>query len=579
MQICLPKEQVERFVRSLKEGRIIPEKLGDMTSNERRTFFSEIVGLEDARSVNALFESKLLLKNQKQGLVTWAKTVAGLKEPVRRDMISRIEKMEKVLDSKEEAMFLEDLASQKLGTDVTYAEAKQIMEMSKDLTEAKIEAKKVVDKPGYDVKKESISDKKIRTEYGVKLVLMQEYVLDLKGGKTTLTQDIINAIKDPKKFPIFAANVTKSIVASLDNSFFLNQGIFALFDYKTSGMWFNVFKKSFGDIGIALKGGDPVIGIKGDIYSRPNALNGNYERMKLAIEIATEEAIPTTIGEKLPIVGRFFKASNSAYNGAALRLRADIADMKIKQWEKNGQNLKDREVAQSLGNSVNAFTGRGDTGVLTGENVNAFVFSVKFAKSKFDVLTSHLLSSKVDAFTKQQAALSLLRMTGASAATMALSETINPGSTELDPRGTNFGKIKIGNTWYPTALSGAGIPNLVARTLIQTTHNGKWGLWMKNNKGVYTNLLAGKYGQLTARDIAEGYFEGKGSPIVRALLDTWNGKDFQGNKSTPGNVAQNLITPITIGNVYYAFDNPKEEYPFFNALMAALGSSPSIPKK
>jgi hypothetical protein len=118
MQICLPKQQVERFVKALREGRIIPETLAEMSSKERRSFFSEIVGPEDAASVNSLFESKLLLKNQKAGMVTWAKTVAGLKEPARRSMIERIERMEKVLDPKEEAMFLEDLASQKLGTDV-----------------------------------------------------------------------------------------------------------------------------------------------------------------------------------------------------------------------------------------------------------------------------------------------------------------------------------------------------------------------------------------------------------------------------------------------------------------------------
>jgi hypothetical protein len=251
--------------------------------------------------------------------------------------------------------------------------------------------------------------------------------------------------------------------------------------------------------------------------------------------------------------------------------------MKIKEWEKNGMNLKDKEVAQSLGSSINAFTGRGDV-ALNGESVNALVFSIRFAKSKFDVLTAHIMSDKVDAYTKKQAALSLLRIIGTAGATMALSEGINPGSTELDPRGTNFGKIKIGNTWYPTPLAFGGIPNLLARTLMPTTHNGKWGLWMKNGKGKWTNLLSGKYGAVTAKDIAEGYFEGKSSPLVRSILDTWNGKDFNGNKSTPANVAKNLVTPITIGSVANSFDNPKEEYPFFNAFMTAIGSNPSVPK-
>jgi hypothetical protein len=153
------------------------------------------------------------------------------------------------------------------------------MDMSRGVSESKIKAKEIVEKPGFDLKKESKADKITRTEYGIKLELMKEYISDLKNGKSSLSADLIEGLKDWKKLPVFTSSLAKSIVASFDNSFFLNQGIFALFDPKTTGMWFNVFKKSFGDIGTALKGSDPVVGIKGEIYSRPNALNGNYERM------------------------------------------------------------------------------------------------------------------------------------------------------------------------------------------------------------------------------------------------------------------------------------------------------------
>ena len=86
---CLPKEFSTKFLNSLREGKIIPEKLMDMSSAERRTFFESIVG-ENAQSVNALFESKLLLKDQKRGLVTWAKQITGISEAARRDMLSKI---------------------------------------------------------------------------------------------------------------------------------------------------------------------------------------------------------------------------------------------------------------------------------------------------------------------------------------------------------------------------------------------------------------------------------------------------------------------------------------------------------
>src|SRR3990167_2094958 len=361
-RFCLPTFAVSEFISKLKSGELNIEKLSDpkISSAERRAVFQKHFGESNAKQMNALFESKLILKNQQAGMINFIKQIAGLKPEVKRDMISKIERLEKILTPSEERAFLNDLADQKLGINVTEGEVKNILEFSKDTAEAKIKAKEIVEKPGYNLKKETPQERQTRTEYGVKLALYKEYLAGLKiGGETSITRDFINAFKDPKKLPIFIGNVTKSLVASFDNSFFLNQGIFALFDPKTSGKWFSAFGKSFGDIGTALKGGDPIIGVRGEVWSRPNALNGNYERMKLSTGLHTEEAIPTTIGEKLPIIGRFFKASNSAYNGAALRLRADIADMKIAEWEKNGINLKDREVAQSLGTTINAFTGRG----------------------------------------------------------------------------------------------------------------------------------------------------------------------------------------------------------------------------
>jgi hypothetical protein len=65
-------------MKKLKSGEIDPAKLVEMTSQERRDFFSKFLGEENARQVNALFESKLLLKNQQQGIITWAKKVAGI---------------------------------------------------------------------------------------------------------------------------------------------------------------------------------------------------------------------------------------------------------------------------------------------------------------------------------------------------------------------------------------------------------------------------------------------------------------------------------------------------------------------
>jgi hypothetical protein len=48
--------------------------------------------------VNSTFEAKLLLKDQQRGYLTWAKKLTGVTPEIRRDLISRIEKMDKVLN-------------------------------------------------------------------------------------------------------------------------------------------------------------------------------------------------------------------------------------------------------------------------------------------------------------------------------------------------------------------------------------------------------------------------------------------------------------------------------------------------
>ena len=52
MAFCLPKEFAKTFIVALREGKIVPEKLMEMSSIERRTYFESIVGKENAVEVS-----------------------------------------------------------------------------------------------------------------------------------------------------------------------------------------------------------------------------------------------------------------------------------------------------------------------------------------------------------------------------------------------------------------------------------------------------------------------------------------------------------------------------------------------
>lgn len=579
MTFCLPKFYTDKFIKALKEGIVDPVKLSDMTSTQRNAFFEGLIGKENASSVNALFESKLLLKNKQAGYISWAKKTAGLKEATRRDIISRIQKMDKVLDATSEATFLKDLASQKLGTEVTFEEAKTIVEMSKKTEELK--SKIQPDEPRQS---------KNRLDYGLQFALFKRYIGELKlKNKKIALRDYLH----PGTLFYEISGSLKSILSSMDNSFFGRQGLKVLLDPTTSHIWTRNFVKSWKDIGKELKGQDAMLVIEADVYSRPNAINGKYKSTDVAIGIGSEEAFPGSLPSNVPLLGRLFKASESAYNGGALRMRADLADRLIKMAEENGVDiLRDKVEAQSLGDFVNSSTGRGRfRGHLAfleqGSKVmNVTLFSAKFLKSNIDFLlaplktSGKLLTGRKITFGEKQAAYQTLRIIGTITTVMAIANILAPGSVEFDPRSSHFGKIKIGNRWYDITFGSAALVTLAARggLLIPTMHNGEWGYWTKNNSGKFTKLSSGKFGSLTPVDYIEQFGENKLAPLLSTILTIMKQETYQGEKPTLLNITKNLIQPLSVQTFQSVLDDPNG-YLLTTMILEGLGFSSSNPKK
>lgn len=539
MSFCLPIEESKKFLQALRDGKIVPEKLIEMSSAERRDFFKEIVGEENARQVNAELESKLILKDQKKGMVTWAKKVSGLSEAARKDMLEKINSLERVLNPESERAFLEDLAAKKMGFDVTVEEAQNIATMARDVAQKKAQ-----------VPEDSPIRSKERLDYGLSFAMFQEYTNGLKAEATALTWKEWR--RSPSAWLDSVGGATKSFLSSLDNSFFGRQGIKVL--YTTPSIWAKTFAQSWSDIGKELKGTDAMLPIKADVFSRPNALNGKYAQMKLDVGIAAEEAFPSSLPAKIPLLGRLYRASESAYNGAALRMRADLADKLIQRAESFHVDFRDKEQAQGIGKLVNSMTGRGTVDLLTEKGsklVNVALFSIKFMKANFDTLTMHRLGyafpeGPARTMGRRIAAQNLAKIIGTQALILTTAEMLNPGSVDSDPRSSKFGKIKIGGSYFDISGGMAPMVTLASR-LVPTMHNGEWGLWAKSGtSGKWSNLTEGKYGQQTALDTVENFFEGKLSPIAGTVRDLWQGHDFQGNKVTPTSAVTKNVTPLII---------------------------------
>lgn len=578
MSICLPKEIKDTFIRAVKDGRITPEALSNLSGEERNAFFEQVVGKEAASTVNALFESKLLLKNQEQGFITAIKEVAGLKPAVQKDLISKIQKLGKVLDPAEKEAFMQDLASQKLGTSVTVDEAKKISELATLAKDAK--SKITADMPDGSA---------ARIDYGTKDIALNNYVNELKliaqheTPKQTLEKFGKAPLKTLKEQVSQLAGIAKGIKASLDNSAIFRQGWKTLFT--NPQIWGDNAAKSFVNIakqlGKEATDNTVIDGVKAEIISRQNAINGIYKDMKLDIG-NLEEAFPTTLPEKIPLFGRLYKASETAYTGFLYKMRADIADKMIQIAKETGVDITNKSELESIGKLVNSLTGRGNLGSLekVGKDINTVFFSPKMLKANLDFLTAHQLQNNVTPFVRKQAAINLLKVTSGIATILSIAYALDPKSVEWDPRSADFGKIRVGNTRFDVSGGMGSLVTLASRQITSSSKSSTTGKVTKLGERDRTGKL--KFGTKTRGDVMFDFMENKYAPLASVVKDLRDGQDFNGNKPTLPNELNNLLTPLPIQNLLQSAQDPKHADLLLIGIADGLGISTNTygnPKK
>lgn len=561
MAYCLIQSLATKFKQAIMSGEISPEKLNKMSSQERQAVFEKIVGKEDAKNVNALFESKLLLKNQKRGMISWAKTITGIKEPAKRDIFAAIERLDKVLDPESENEFLNALANKRLGVEVSMDESKKIFDLSQQIEEAKAG----LNKDGVTFKSEEA-----RFKYGAAKTALSEYVKDLKSKALNLTKEDFksNPLGASVEAVSQAAGTFKSATSSMDNSSIFRQGWKTL--WTNPHIWKKNAVKTFTDIWKSLGGENTLEAVYADGFSRKNNLNGYYKKAKLAVGV-TEEAYPSAIPEKIPYYSRLYKASQNAYAGFLYRQRMDVFDKYIEIAEKTGVELTDKELA-AIGNMVNSLTGRGSFGRYEGEVINFannVFFSPRLLKSHFDTLGGHVLTgggglSGGSSFVRKEAAKNLLKIIAGTASVLAVAKAINPESVQLDPRSSDFGKIKIKNTRFEVTGGMGSILVLAARMLSRSSKS--------STTGKVTKLNSGKFGSRSVGEVALDFMENKFSPAAAFINHIWlQGEDFKGRKPTLLGELKTLTVPIGYQNMFENAQDPKAANLLLIMIADALG--------
>lgn len=530
MAWCLIKKSADNLLAELKEKRLTYASLRRMSSDKRRAVFEKLMSVDDAKRVNILFEKKLLQKDFFRSMDAWVSTVTGV--PTKRmahikDMIAKrkADSLKKLFNPKDDTAFLKDLAEAKAGVGVTADEARIIWKLTN--------AARDTESPSY----------------GESRTMLENFIGDVKiqarGGELTTAEYWKSVWKDGEFNPaqlgrivVDLAGAMKSVVASIDQSFIGRQGGRALLAGNYSE-WAKMAKNSLETAyKVATLPGEQVIdgktvkiaensivkdGVKAGIYNRPNGRNGAYEKMKLAVGI-TEEAFPSSIPSQIPGLGRFFKASEESYTSAAYMLRADLADKYIKEFP---EILEDKKMAESFGKMINSLTGRGDVGIgKLGTVTNTALFSPKFIQSSIDTLTAHTFDPNMTKEAKRVAQKNLVKILASTAGIAALAQYLYPGSVEKDPRSSDFGKVRIGDTRYDYTAGLSGYVTLVSR--------------LAGSKSATTGAVtkSGEYGSKDIVGSLADFVSGKASPLTRLVLDIAKGQNFDGDPMSPKALAE-----------------------------------------
>lgn len=524
---CLTRPLADKFKQMIVSGNIDISRLADMSSAERRVFFTKELGERNAKEINALFESKLLLKNQKKGLVNWAKQVSGMRPEVKRDIVSRIEKMENILTPETEKAFLEDLASKRLGVGITTKEADEIIKMSNKVKSL-----------------ENFSNVKERVEYGRARLELSDYVNLLGGKKAPLYANIIG--------------VPRAIMATLDLSAPLNQGWGMLSRKEFYKNLKTMFKAAFS------KG--KYADIQAEIITRESYNGAKKAGLRLTslgnnLELR-EEAFMTTLLDKVPGVA----ASQRAYTAFLNKLRLDVYDNLVNKAIKANEDVGiGSPVLEDIAKVVNIFTGGHGK---TNPTVNAILFSPRKVQSSLQILNPVTYLNPKTSKTARLAALrNLIGSTGIVASIITAATFLGDDSVEYeeDPRSSDFGKIKVGDARVDISGGMSGYVIAIARIMSGETKSTVTGITTKLGEGFNRDETA----------VAASFIRNKFSPMASLIVDIIVGENAIGQKKTIPQSTLDRLKPMFLNNLVEIYTNDVK-YREAMAILALFGSNVNI---
>lgn len=283
--------------------------------------------------------------------------------------------------------------------------------------------------------------------------------------------------------------------------------------------------------------------INESILNRPNAPLYDKAGLYLAPVEGTklsgqEEQFMSRLGHKIPFVA----GSERSYNVYMNKVRADSFDAMVETLSKNGTPTN--EEAKAIANYVNVATGRGLHGKFeqAAPALNSIFFAPRYVASRFEYLLGQPLAGGT-ARTRLLIAGEYAKTLTGMAVMYGLAKAAG-ADVELDPRSSEFGKIKFGNTLIDPLGGLAQAAVYMARMVTGQTKTGSGRV--VDTGGLNTSLQP----NANAWDITSRFVRSKLSPPVSAAANIASGQDMVGNKATIGTELAHMFTPLPFRDTY-----------------------------
>ena len=317
-------------------------------------------------------------------------------------------------------------------------------------------------------------------------------------------------------------NLPRSLMSSFDLSAPFRQGLFLV----NRGEFWKALPEMFRQYGHGFKKSDHAFETLMDgIRTRPTyelmnrsglALTGDKYNLS-----SREEDFMSDIAEKIPGVGRAVAASSRAYSGFLNKLRADVFDTFVTQARNAGIDLAtDEHALRSIGSFINTATGRGNLGKTLNRAapaLNAVFFSPRLIASRFNLGLNPFYYRSLHPLARREAIKSLLSL-GGIASTILSVAALAGADVEMDPRSSDFAKIRVGNTRYDVLGGFTQYYTLAARLLTNSTVS------MQGNEQEFN----GDFTSNNRLNVLMRFLRSKFSPVASYVADALAGSNVVG---------------------------------------------------